>query len=1255
MADQNSIRCIKSTEYSIHTRRCFITGEHCSQQTNIQKERQRLHEKGEINAFIVMNFSSISDVVYEARIKPFIEELKKYLFLDHKGSRIACISSGNLENIDDDQKFTYLDCRNTIANSAKQDPSAFQEILKKYTEESCHDAIDDLSLDPQKPDDLFKKLDDLFEIQIKWENEKAQRYYREHIWKKVSKIHVHRADSNPVSNYIICSRICQQMQMADLVIVDVSVESANIFYEFGLATAFHKLILPICFSGSYYKMEYPEKLATAIKNAQAKLAEEKPNGKSELDEMPKKLEKHIDCFPWRRKLFEHFGIRRQSYRDLQGPDLGIDDSFEDFQKRYNGVRYLKYNLVTLEQYGFSDVKYNRIPYIEKSDGIPTGQRIYTWLQKSFNISHNDKELNKYNTLIVYTMDRVEDKDQAGLCIINFYNNITKPMREKHCFCGDRVAILGQENHVWDDPKDNQKGQGLPYNVGDLIRLGMDQATYEAENKRIKTEDYLNPPLTPAPSKEQIEIQVKAHIRNRAFQLNPDTPVYVSYLDDGIQKDIPEKVVKAIETLDGKTGGDDRKTNERYFFCLYHVMLDTLRFANEIVVDLSSNSIQSLFWLGAAHGSDIYAVTVRHEMTEQEESWTQDQSIRKDRTILDISGLWTAMFRRDETASFYKQLELIQLGIDQHARLMLPEINLEYFEEETLKQLYRPSPLFKPSNNDQTKKSRMDEIQSFFTEKNRAESRALESYYRDRFWRRMHRSNQLHLFLDLQDNPQKNDPKSMTSKWDLDAIAELTQYLSKRKVISRYQIDSLKTGEYYGKYLHCDASGENFIVIGSAPKPLKLKKRIYNKKECKKCKKRKDYKNRSISKSRSISIAQSLACYLNVHYKLQKSQKVFEYDKCDNRPGTCKKKKSKYEIRSFVNGSETYQVQFLPHNCIFSRCPKRSKCIKKAQKIENSINNIFPENIDNAGDRYLLLAQLLLWREEQTDSIGGYKYHVSLCGASGPATKALTALLVDEEQKWGIWGNTPDGLNMDLKKHLFRYLPLNTLQAHIRKDFCNKLQNSIDTEFIKRCNKKCKDKCLKMCNRQCPATGLCCPMKCWSSNAEWNEREQLKCKDDCKMHTEGCANGSKNGNVCSDETSTRCKDNLEIVKQLSLTYLSTVLPRYFLPFLSLSDEKRIYHGIEAFLRMTGGQDTPIFESAINQHSSIILDTLEKILADFRGVDALYSVSVSVPSNASNTDDRSITDIRLLKKTSKSKDEPVINCLYVTDPPKKDTQK
>ena len=80
-----------------NTRRCFITGEYCSKQTDISKVRKSLYSRKlpcqadgndrpqhssapEINAFVVMNFSNMSDVAYEQRIKPFVESLTKYFY-----------------------------------------------------------------------------------------------------------------------------------------------------------------------------------------------------------------------------------------------------------------------------------------------------------------------------------------------------------------------------------------------------------------------------------------------------------------------------------------------------------------------------------------------------------------------------------------------------------------------------------------------------------------------------------------------------------------------------------------------------------------------------------------------------------------------------------------------------------------------------------------------------------------------------------------------------------------------------------------------------------------------------------------------------------------------------------------------------------------------------------------------------------------------------------------------------------------------
>ena len=199
-----------STESCIHSRRCFMSGEHCSKQLNIYQERKKLHDKDQINAFVVMNFSDMSDVVYKWRLKDFIGSLSSKLYINKRTDAVIC----SLEHPGEG-------------------------------------------------------------------------------WTQVEKINVLRSDSNPASNYVICNRVCQQMQIADLIVVDVTVENTNVFYEFGMAVALDKLILPICYNDSFYRSSPP------VENR-------KENTETD-GEQP--LEKHIDCFSWRRRLFEYFGLR----------------------------------------------------------------------------------------------------------------------------------------------------------------------------------------------------------------------------------------------------------------------------------------------------------------------------------------------------------------------------------------------------------------------------------------------------------------------------------------------------------------------------------------------------------------------------------------------------------------------------------------------------------------------------------------------------------------------------------------------------------------------------------------------------------------------------------------------------------------------------------------------------------------------------------------------------------------------------------
>lgn len=565
--NKNAKRCCTSIESCIHIRRCFMTGEHCSKQPNIQRERRKLHDNKhekknfKIRAFVIMNFSDMSDVVYNWRIKPFIESLTKYLYID--GEKLYCSSN-----------------------------------------------VDNGNVHP------------------------------------VKEIEVVRSDSDPASNYVVCSRICQQMQIADLVIVDVSYQNANVFYEFGMAVALRKLILPICYSESFYKMVTPETLKK----------------KEVMDVMSKDewgtIEHHIGFYPWRKNLFEFYGIRYRT-NELQ-------------------TKYLEYEEVTDERYGFSDIQYRRFPYHEQlvlgsntNGETPQkkiiGEEIYNKLKNEYN---NKKET--ANTLVVYTMDAFLNEEEAGLCIVNFYEKIVSKMQEEKCFCGERVGVLVQGNVIPENEKDIKEKLDIEYSVGEIIQIGTNQATYLAAEEKIKSDDNWSDLLgygkvTPSSiQKKEIGRFVKKHITNRAMRIYPNNPVFVHRMKNLLHKDL---LTSSKE--------DD--------FYLYYVMLRTLRYTNEIVIDISNNCLQSLFWLGAAHGSDIYAITVMHEKTDMEKKYSVKEPERENRYIFDVAGLWMAILRKNDTEGFYLQLAAAQSGIERHSKLMLS--NIKYYNKRLKEYLF----------------------------------------------------------------------------------------------------------------------------------------------------------------------------------------------------------------------------------------------------------------------------------------------------------------------------------------------------------------------------------------------------------------------------------------------------------------------------------------------------------------------------------------------------------------------------------------
>lgn len=433
MRKNDYAECCAPAKECVSSRRCFINGEFCSKQMSIQEQKEKLHnphtpinplqaEKAtirgnnagenntrEINAFVIMNFSNMSDIVYKWRIRPFVESLTQYLYLDDDGC-IHCIS---------DRKKSKVDL-------------------------------------PEN-------------------------------WNPVNKINVVRADTNPETNFVMCNRICQQIQIADLVIVDVSMENVNVFYEFGMAVAQEKLILPICYNESFFMLNRPEKMPP-----KGEINEEQTDKKKSLNDADWPHRHHIDGFPWRRKLFEFYGIRYRSKKDsakiASYEERTAGEADETFMSNERITNYQSFMTATKTENGFTDIKYTRFPYCDPIEprGKTVGEMVYNQLRHSYNSARYSD-----NTLIVYTMDGFLNEEQAGICIINFYTNITSQFKHERCFCGDRVGVLLQSNTIAEKNKDSQRSDFLIYSVGDVIHIGTNQATYLAYQRRIKPEEFLN--------------------------------------------------------------------------------------------------------------------------------------------------------------------------------------------------------------------------------------------------------------------------------------------------------------------------------------------------------------------------------------------------------------------------------------------------------------------------------------------------------------------------------------------------------------------------------------------------------------------------------------------------------------------------------------------------------------------------------------------------------------------------------------------
>ena len=821
------------------------------------------------------------------------------------------------------------------------------------------------------------------------------------------------------------------------------------------------------------------------------------------------------------------------------------------------------------------------------------------------------------------------------------------MKEEHCLCGDRVGVLIQGNVIPEDVKDAKTDKNLLYSVGEIIRIGMNQATYVSSKEKIKPEDFLattdqtmqdnlsNEEKNGDGWRKDIIRFTKEHIRNKSMSIYPDNPIYVNRVKNGLQKDILSVSGKNKKNIFANRGKKDNSLEN--YFCLYHVMLRTLKYTNEIVVDISRNSLQSLFWLGAAHGSEIYAITVRHEENDEERVITTGAPKKRERDIFDVSGLWAAILRSNDTEGFYRQLALVQFGIEQHTKFMIK--NLGYYGDRFLEYLYKTvhdipeedlsedAPQIKKTGNHRQSTKHVAEagtlpacvdgcsgrdlflvgIKKDLDQKEREEAQSLESYYRDRFWRPMLKYNQLRIYLPQVDDMDLVDeePRLHIVKWDVDAVAALSRYLSKRKII----------GEYHFQTLPKDTADEgatnlNFICVGDAARPLVRKN------------------NSADRQSATESLAE------NIYSKIKPDSESFgtkqmcnvihERDMIEGTPCVIMGKGRSLTYKGFTRfGSKPPEGVYtqLPYSICYAHAWKNNheNSAKGTDVPKNYYHNLMEIQrgsceFRNNGDRHhIQIAQLILWREVPKDKHGKVYYRVALTGASGPATFALAALLVDDEQKIDIF---KEKSNDSVKRRAeLEEMADKRLLSHLQENIRKKLMEV----YLKKLDEALNALSIKVTKRT-------------------KENENYICRIGCGIE--------KNQKVAY----------ITRVKHAASIYLSTLLYQYFFPFLSIEDEHRICNGMRTYISdmMASGlspfalnyppnedkRSKAISNKSVREVAALVTSVLEEVLKSFRGIEAFYQVKVYVDEKQ-NRDTRKVKDICELKDASTSP----VNCLFV----------
>ena len=496
--------------------------------------------------------------------------------------------------------------------------------------------------------------------------------------KEIAKVQFMRADLEVSTGHVVCNRVCDPIQQADIVVVDVSHPNPNVFYELGLALSMGKYVLPICFSKKYYYKE-PD-----------------PEGKG-------RDEYNIEYFPWMKELYQYFSLYCLA--------LSAPKKYPSFSKSLECEKYT--------QFSFSDEKthvaVDKIMYALLSDGVIGGE---------------DGTDNSKDTLMLYSEKGLEDKKQFPIVLKNV-KKLAEALSNSELFCGNRIMVLAQDDKLYEQDKDMPTGCPIGYNVADITKYGINKAMEQmakdivyfdtsekgdSDQNDVSLPNYSDVFLAYGRSPlfmERIRQCVHHELKFFAHTIGDNNPSGSDNADknprdiasseeetDAVKTDYDNNIDNLNE-IKKEFGGQDYSfisllsTLFCNLFCnnaknandipelktptytYLNVMISYMRYANQVFVDTHANDIVSYFWLGVCHAAGVDTARIERNYTEadkklEENKKTFDKSMNREiqyfksiRSVFDVAGLWCAYINANNIKDFIEQLYQVEIGIYEH--------------------------------------------------------------------------------------------------------------------------------------------------------------------------------------------------------------------------------------------------------------------------------------------------------------------------------------------------------------------------------------------------------------------------------------------------------------------------------------------------------------------------------------------------------------------------------------------------------------